>query len=81
MYLLVIGIVLTLLKYLELGPVADWDWWVVLTPYAGAALWWVWADTTGYTKRKAAEKIEQRKQQRIDKNRDALGMRPRRPPR
>ena len=79
MYLLIIGVVLTLLKYLEIGFVADWDWWWVLAPYAGAALWWVWADTSGYTKRKAAQKIEQRKQQRIDKNRDALGMRPRKP--
>lgn len=79
MYLLIIGVVLTLLKYLEIGFVAGWSWWWVLVPYAGAALWWVWADTTGYTKRKASEKIEQRKQQRIDKNRDALGLRPKKP--
>jgi hypothetical protein len=30
MYLLGIGIVLLLLKYLEIGPVAVWSWWVVL---------------------------------------------------
>ena len=75
MYLLVIGVVLTLLKYLEIGFVANWSWWWVLAPYAGAALWWAWADTTGYTKRKAAEKMEQRKQQRIDKQRESLGLR------
>lgn len=79
MYLLVIGVVLTLLKYLEVGFVANWSWWWVLSPFAAAALWWAWADTSGYTKRKATEKMEQRKQQRIDKQRASLGMRSKTP--
>jgi len=37
------------------------------------------ADATGYTKRKAMEKMEQRKKNRIDRHKEALGMRPRRP--
>ena len=32
MYLLGIGIVLVLLKYLEIGPIAAWSWWWVLAP-------------------------------------------------
>lgn len=79
MYLLVIGVVLALLKYLEVGFVANWSWWWVLSPFAAAALWWAWADTTGYTKRKAVEKMEQRKQQRIDRHRESLGMRSKTP--
>jgi small Trp-rich protein len=74
MVFLVIGIVLLLLKYLALGFVAAWDWWVVLSPFALAAVWWAWADWSGYTKRKAMEKMEQRKRDRIDKSREALGM-------
>jgi len=70
---------LMLLKYLEIGPVANWSWWWVLSPFAVAAAWWAWADATGYTKRKAMEKMEQRKKNRIDRHKEALGMRPRRP--
>lgn len=74
MYLLIIGIVLALLKYLEIGPVATWSWWWVLTPFALTVLWWAWADATGYTKRRVMDKIDQRKQDRLDKQKTALGM-------
>lgn len=74
MYLLGLGIIFTLLKYLEVSPVAAWSWWLVLTPFALTALWWAWADYTGYTKRRIMEKIDKRKQDRIDKNKNALGM-------
>jgi len=74
MYALLLGILLILLKYLEIGPVAAWSWWWVLSPFAVAMAWWAWADATGYTKRKAMEKIDQRKQDRINKHKDALGM-------
>jgi len=74
MYLLLIGIVLLALKYLEIGPVATWDWWVVLTPLGLAVLWWWWADWSGYTKKKALEKESARKQARIDKSRESLGI-------
>ena len=79
MYTLGLGILLCLLKYLEVGPVATWSWWWVLSPFAITLLWWAWADSTGYTKRKAMEKVDQRKQDRIDRNKEAMGMGPRRP--
>jgi small Trp-rich protein len=78
MYLLGIGIILLALKYLEIGPVATWSWWVVLSPFALAVAWWTWADMSGYTKRKAVERDNLRKQARIDKSRDALGLGPKR---
>lgn len=75
MYFLLIGLLLTLLKYFEIGFVAGWSWWWVLAPYAAAALWWAWADTSGYTKRKAAEQIEKKRKDRLEKQRAALGTR------
>ena len=79
MYLLGLGILLALLKYLEIGPVAQWSWWVVLVPFGLTLLWWGWADSTGYTKRKEMEKVEKRKQDRVNKQKEAMGMRPRKP--
>jgi small Trp-rich protein len=46
---------------------------VVLAPFGLAMAWWAWADSTGYTKRKAMQREDERKQARIDKNRDAIG--------
>lgn len=74
MYLLGIGIALILLKYLEIGPVAAWSWLWVLAPFGLAVAWWSWADATGYTKRKAMDRMDKRKQERLDKNREALGL-------
>lgn len=76
MYLLGLGVLLLLMKYLELGPVAEWSWWWVLSPFAGAAAWWVWADTSGYTKRKASEKMDLKKKARIERQREQLGLKP-----
>ncbi len=78
MYLLIAGMVLMLLKYLQIGFVAELSWWWVLSPFALAVAWWAWADATGYTKRKAMEKMDQKKQDRIDKQREALGIKSRR---
>ena len=73
MYTLGLGILLVLLKYLEVGPVANWSWWVVLTPFAVTAIWWTWADASGYSKRKAMEKMDKRRQDRIDRAKQAIG--------
>lgn len=76
MLFLGLGIILLVLKYLEFGPVAEWSWYVVLSPFALAAVWWTWADMSGYTKRKAVERENARKKARIDKNREQLGLGP-----
>lgn len=77
MYFLGLGIVLLLMKYLEIGPVATWSWLIVLSPFALAVVWWAWADASGYTRRKAMERENKRRQDRIDKQRDALGIKKR----
>ena len=74
MYLLVLGIILLAMKYQEIGPVVEWSWWAVLSPFAAAVVWWAWADWSGYTKRKAMERENTRKQARIDKQREQLGL-------
>jgi len=72
MYLLGLGLVLLLMKYLELGPVAAWSWWWVLAPFALAVAWWAWADSTGYTKRKAMEADDKRRDLRRERTKAAL---------
>jgi small Trp-rich protein len=79
MYFLGLGVFLLLFKYLEIGPMANWSWWFILAPFGLAVLWWAWADSTGYTKRKAMERENLRKAERIEKQKDALGLRPRKP--
>lgn len=61
------------MKYLEVGPVAAWSWWVVLAPFGLATAWWTWADASGYTKKKAMEQEEAKKRARIEKNKAAMG--------
>ena len=74
MFFLFIGVIGILLKYQEIGPVATLSWWILLTPFGAAVLWWWWADKSGYTEKKVMQKMEKRKQERIDKQRDAMGM-------
>lgn len=74
MYLVGVGLVLLILKFMEIGPVATWAWWLVLAPFGLAIAWWSWADSSGYTKRKEMEREDARRQARIDRNRDAMGL-------
>jgi len=80
MYLLLIGIVGLALKYLAIEPVAGLSWWLVLSPFALAVAWWAWADASGYTKRREIEKMDGRKQKRIDRQRAAMGLTSRKRP-
>jgi small Trp-rich protein len=80
MYFLGLGLALMLMKWLEIGPVGQWDWgkdWMLFAaPFVLAALWWWYADWSGYSKRREIDKMEQRKKDRLAKNRDAMGMGP-----
>ena len=73
MYFLGLGVVLLVMKYLEIGPVTGWSWWIVLTPFGLAVAWWAWADSSGYTKRKAMEREVRRREDRIDRHKTAIG--------
>jgi len=74
MYLIVLGVLLLLMKMLDFGPVAAWSWFAVLAPFAGAVIWWTWADATGWTKRREMDKMDEKKRQRRIDNLDKLGM-------
>ncbi len=78
MYFLGIGLVMLVLKYMEIGPVAqlDWykDWMWFAAPFVLAVAWWSYADASGYSKRREMDKMEKRKEDRLAKNRVAMGM-------
>ncbi|RZL64570.1 MAG: TIGR04438 family Trp-rich protein [Variovorax sp.] len=74
MWFLLLGILGVALKYLEIGPVAELSWWIVLIPFAVTLAWWAWADSSGYTKRKVMEKEDRRREARIERQRSQLGM-------
>ncbi len=80
MYFLGLGVALLLMKFLEIGPVASWDWadkwYLFAAPFILAVAWWSWADWSGHTKKKAMEKMDDAKKARLAKNRDALGLGP-----
>ncbi|MDQ0570843.1 small Trp-rich protein [Variovorax paradoxus] len=74
MLFLLLGLLGIGLKYFEVGMVAGWSWWIVLSPFALAVAWWAWADSSGYTKRKVIEREDRRKQARIDRQRSNMGL-------
>ncbi len=74
MYAVGLGLIILAMKYLEIDPVTTWSWWWVFSPFALAVVWWQWADATGWTKKKAMQREDDRKQARIDKNREAIGL-------
>jgi len=74
MYLVGLGVFLLLLKMAELGAVGQWSWIAVLSPFGLAVVWWAWADTSGYTKRRAMDKMDKRVAKRREENLEALGM-------
>jgi small Trp-rich protein len=76
MFLLTIAVLLTVLKLLALGPFANLGWMWIIGVYALTGAWWAWADRSGYTKRKAQERMDTKKQARIERQRDQLGLAP-----
>ncbi len=76
MYFLLLGILALGLKYFEIGPVSTLNWWWVMLPFALAVAWWAWADGSGYTKRTEMQKMDDRKLKRINKQRESMGLPP-----
>ena len=73
MYLLGLGLIFLAMKYLEIDPVSQWSWVIVLAPFGLAMAWWAWADASGYTKKKAMQRMEEKRIARINKSKDAIG--------
>lgn len=78
MAFVLLGLVLLVMKSAEFGPVAGWSWMWVLSPFVLAVAWWIFADSSGLTKRRAMDKLERTKVERRNRNLEALGMSTRR---
>lgn len=67
MILIVAGVLLVVLKLLEVGPVADLAWWWVLSPLLLAFVWFELLEKPlGFDKRKADHlEWEQRRKERV----------------
>ena len=74
MLFVLIGLALCGLKAAEIGPFAAWSWWAALSPFALAAIWWFVADATGLTKKRAIDRMEERKVARRKRDMEALGL-------
>jgi small Trp-rich protein len=77
MWFVVLGVLLLLMKMTDFGPVGAWSWWWVLAPFGAAAVWWAWADATGFTKRRQMEKMDAKRAERRKSQMAALGIEPR----
>ena len=75
MWLVVLGTVLLALKLSGFGPVAHWSWWLVLSPFAAAAIWWRIADSVGITQRAAMRREDARAAKRREAQYENLGLR------
>jgi small Trp-rich protein len=74
MWFIVLGVILIALKLADISVVAAWSWWLVLAPFGCALAWWAYADSTGLTKRREMDKLENRKLERRRRSLEALGI-------
>ena len=74
MPLVIVGVLLLAAKMAEFGPFATWSWWIVLAPFGLAVLWWEFADSSGWTKRREMNKMEDRKVKRRERMMESLGI-------
>jgi small Trp-rich protein len=74
MWFVIAGVLLLVMKVGEFGPVALWPWWWVLAPFGLAAVWWIWADSSGLTKKREIDKMQDRKEARRRKAMEGLGI-------
>lgn len=74
MWFVVLGVLLIAMKWAEIGFVAAWSWWAVLSPFAAAVAWWAYADSSGLTKKREMDKLENKKLERRRRNMEAMGI-------
>jgi len=82
MFFIVVGVLLILLKFAGIEPVASWNLelfghlWRFVLPFVLALAWWGWADASGLTRRREIEKDSDRKAERRRRSVEALGLGP-----
>ncbi|WP_310461508.1 TIGR04438 family Trp-rich protein [Sphaerotilus sp.] len=73
MALVWLGVLGLVLKWLEIGPVAHWSWWAVLSPFGLAMVWWAVSDALGFTARARQKREDSRRELRRRNTVEALG--------
>jgi len=80
MLFMLIGVGLIVCNLAGWGPMADWKWdsgadlLKLCWPFAVGLAWWAFSDGSGLTKRRAMQRDAERKQDRRDRNIDAMGL-------
>jgi len=64
--------VLAFLEWADVAGIAGLSWWWVIGGFAASAAWFAYADWSGLTNRKAMERIEKRKKERLEKQKALL---------
>jgi small Trp-rich protein len=71
MLLIVAIIILTALRYFEIGPVADLSWWWIVGLMVAAFVWFEFIERMlGLDKKKAHEPLQKARQERVKKSFD-----------
>lgn len=78
MWFVLIGVLLLVLKFGEIGFGATLSWGWVLAPFGAAVLWWAIRDSTGMTQKAAIRRMEEKKAKRRERDMEALGLNTRR---
>ncbi|MFM2111929.1 MAG: hypothetical protein RLZZ271_589 [Pseudomonadota bacterium] len=74
MYFVIIAVILTALKLMEVLPFANLGWFWIAALFILASIWWFWADSSGYTKRKQQERMDDKVKKRVERQKEALGL-------
>ena len=68
MPLIIIIVLLSVLKYLEVGPLENFSWWWIALLFGIAFIWFEFGERIfGMDKRKAHEQMEKARQERVSK--------------
>lgn len=70
MYLLIIAVSIVMLKIYQVPPVDSWLWAEVMLPSFMALLWKLWADWSGYTRRRTWARSARKKSARYVRDKD-----------
>ena len=66
MPIIILIVVLSLLRYFEIGPVANLSWWWIAGLFAVAFIWFEFIERMlGLDKRKAHEALEKAREERV----------------
>lgn len=74
MFFIVIAVILIALKLMEVMPFVNLGWAWIVALFVMASIWWFWADSTGFTKRKQQERMDDKVKKRVERQKESLGL-------